>query len=77
MKKLSPFILLALLVSCVSLKAQDYVRYSAQTGCINRIIRSCPAYNNTEVIYSTDSESGYIELWTEGTGTCRIPVTLK
>ncbi len=77
MKKLALIILLALMASGPHLRSQDYVRYTDGTGTVKRIIRACSAYNNTEVIYSTDNVSGYIEFWKEGTGTCRIPVNLK
>ncbi len=77
MKKISFIILLTLLAPCVSLHSQDYVRYSAETECNNVIIRSYSAFGTrNEVIYSRDpvQGQGYIELWVEGVGTCRIPV---
>ena len=78
MKKIGFSILLALTAACVCGRAQNYVRYSAETKGINHIIRSCPIYNiPTEVIYSREDDSGYIELWVEGMGTCRIPVSLR
>lgn len=78
MKKMGFSILLALTAACVCGRAQDYVRYSAETKGINHIIRSCTIYNTpTEVIYSREDDSGYIELWVEGTATCRIPVPLS
>ena len=77
MKKIAFSILLTLLAVCMELQAQEYVRYSAVTGCINHIIRSFPAYSTyNEVIYSRNPVlgEGYIELWIEGVGTCRIPL---
>ena len=78
MKKKCFSILLALMAACVCGRAQDYVRYTAETKGINHIIRSCTVYNiPTEVIYTKEDDSGYIELWVEGMGTCRIPVSLR
>ncbi|MBQ6068010.1 MAG: hypothetical protein IJK84_00765 [Bacteroidales bacterium] len=77
MKRLLLTFLLAFLASCTAIQAQHYVQYSANTGCKNHIIRSCTGYaSNSEVLYTKDSESGYLELWVEGVAACRIPVPL-
>ena len=77
MKRITLTLMLAVLASCTAVHAQHYVRHSANTGCTNHIIRSCTGYANwTEVLYTKDSESGYLELWVEGVAACRIPVPL-
>ena len=78
MKRIALTIVLAVLASCTAMQAQYYVRYSTNTGCENHIIRSCPEYTFlTEVLYSKDNVSGYMELWVEGVSACRIPVSLS
>ena len=78
MKRITLTFVLAFLASCTAIQAQQYVRYSANTGCDNQLIRTCPAYTSqTEVLYTKDSESGYMELWVEGVATCRIPVLMS
>ena len=72
------FVNLAVLASCTAIRAQHYVLYSANTGCENHIIRSCPEYTFlTEVLYTKDNVSGYMELWVDGVAACRIPVSLS
>ena len=75
MKRIVLTFVLAVLASCTAIRAQHYVLYSANTGCENHIIRSCPGYTSlTEVLYTKCDGSDYFELWVEGVAACRIPV---
>ena len=77
MKKFALFVMLAFIATDTGIWAQHYVRYSANTGCTNRIVQSCPVYTNlTEVLYTRDNVSGYLVLWVEGVAACRISVPL-